>query len=155
MNGYPTPPAASAGEVPVTVGAATAASSASTGAPCAAGEPSATAGAPPATGDDRVWATARAFRAWLDAANGTGDAELTCRVLKLTEEAGEVAGAWIGLLGQNPRKGVTHTRDEVAAELADVAFTALVAIESLGLDARTVLDRCAAKVHDRIAPAAS
>ncbi|WP_435821630.1 MazG-like family protein [Micromonospora musae] len=106
-----------------------------------------------AAGDGRVWATARAFRLWLDAANGTGDAELTCRVLKLTEEAGEVAGAWIGLLGQNPRKGVTHTRDDVAAELADVAFTALVAIESLGLDARTVLDRCADKVHDRIVPA--
>ncbi|WP_435870617.1 MazG-like family protein [Micromonospora musae] len=104
-------------------------------------------------GDGRVWATARAFRLWLDAANGTGDAELTCRVLKLTEEAGEVAGAWIGLLGQNPRKGVTHTRDDVAAELADVAFTALVAIESLGLDARTVLDNCADKVHARIAPA--
>ncbi|MEV4983605.1 MazG-like family protein [Micromonospora sp. NPDC053811] len=107
----------------------------------------------PAAGDGRVWVTARAFRAWLDAANGTGEAELTCRVLKLTEEAGEVAGAWIGLLGQNPRKGVTHTREEVAAELADVAFTALVAIESLGLDARTVLDHCAAKVHDRIASA--
>ncbi|MEU6206254.1 MazG-like family protein [Micromonospora musae] len=105
-----------------------------------------------AAGDGRVWATARAFRAWLDAANGTGDAELTCRVLKLTEEAGEVAGAWIGLLGQNPRKGVTHTRDDVAAELADVAFTALVAIESLGLDARTLLDSCADKVQPRIAP---
>jgi hypothetical protein len=46
------------------------------------------------------------------------------------------------MVGQNPRKGVTHTREDVAAELADVAFTALVAIESLGLDARTVLDEC-------------
>ncbi|MGK5740524.1 MazG-like family protein [Micromonospora sp. URMC 103] len=103
-------------------------------------------------GGGTVWAAARAARAWLDAANGTGDAELTCRLLKLTEEAGEVAGAWIGLLGQNPRKGVTHTREDVAAELADVAFTALVAIESLGLDARAVLDRCAAKVQDRLHP---
>ncbi|WP_434090328.1 MazG-like family protein [Micromonospora avicenniae] len=168
MNAYPNPPAASASDLPLTMGASAAASSSSPGVPSAAGKPSAMVDAPPAehlaasepparsdpfAGDGRVWATARAFRAWLDAANGTGDAELTCRVLKLTEEAGEVAGAWIGLLGQNPRKGVTHTRDEVAAELADVAFTALVAIESLGLDARTVLDRCAAKVHDRIAPA--
>ncbi|MFG3714657.1 MazG-like family protein [Micromonospora sp. NPDC047730] len=102
--------------------------------------------------DDSIWAAVRASRGWLDAANGTGQAEMTCRILKLTEEAGEAAGAWIGLLGQNPRKGVTHTRDEVAAELADVAFTALVAIESLGLDAATVLGSCAAKVRDRVEP---
>ncbi|GLZ59441.1 MazG-like family protein [Micromonospora sp. NBRC 107095] len=101
--------------------------------------------------DESIWEAARVSRSWLDAANGTGQTELTCRILKLTEEAGEASAAWIGLLGQNPRKGVTHTRDDVAAELADVAFTALVAIESLGLDAQTVLDACAAKVRSRLA----
>ncbi len=100
--------------------------------------------------DELIWNTARTARGWLDAANGTGDTELTCRLLKLTEEAGEVAAAWIGTLGQNPRKGVTHTREDVAAELADVVFTALVAIESLGLDARSVVSGCAAKVHARL-----
>jgi hypothetical protein len=78
--------------------------------------------------DDTIWRAVRTARCWLDEANGGGEAELTCRMLKLTEEAGEAAGAWIGLLGQNPRKGVTHTREDVAAELADAAFTALVAI---------------------------
>ncbi|MEH0983024.1 MazG-like family protein [Micromonospora sp. CPCC 205556] len=102
--------------------------------------------------DALIWDAVRASRAWLDAANGTDRAELTCRILKLTEEAGEVAGAWIGLLGQNPRKGVTHTRDEVAAELADVVLTALVAIESLGYDARIVVSFCAAKVQARVQP---
>ncbi|KAB1927071.1 MazG-like family protein [Micromonospora noduli] len=100
--------------------------------------------------DESIWAAARASRGWLDAANGTGQTELTCRILKLTEEAGEASAAWIGLLGQNPRKGVTHTRENVAAELADVAFTALVAIESLGLDAQTALDACAEKVRSRL-----
>ncbi|MFC0032444.1 MazG-like family protein [Micromonospora chaiyaphumensis] len=100
--------------------------------------------------DELIWKTARDARAWLDAANGTGDAELTARLLKLTEETGEVAAAWIGVLGQNPRKGVTHTREEVAAELADVAFTALVAIESLGLDAQTLLSACAEKARTRL-----
>ncbi|RIV41317.1 MazG-like family protein [Micromonospora radicis] len=104
--------------------------------------------------DETIWATVRTAREWLDVANGTGEAELTCRVLKLTEEVGEVAAAWIGTLGQNPRKGVTHTRPDVVAELADVAFTALVAIESLGLDARTVLANCAGKVAERVAPPA-
>ncbi|WP_431975649.1 MazG-like family protein [Micromonospora haikouensis] len=99
--------------------------------------------------DEPIWDAVRAARGWLDAANGTGDAELTCRILKLTEEAGEAAGAWIGALGQNPRKGVTHTRDDVAAELADAAFTALVAIESLGGDARAALLACAEKVRSR------
>ncbi|MEU7754222.1 MazG-like family protein [Micromonospora sp. NPDC049101] len=100
--------------------------------------------------DELIWEAARASRNWLDAANGTGQTELTCRILKVTEEAGEASAAWIGVLGQNPRKGVTHTREDVAAELADVAFTALVAIESLGLDAQTVLDACAAKVRSRL-----
>jgi NTP pyrophosphatase (non-canonical NTP hydrolase) len=102
--------------------------------------------------DELIWDAVRTARGWLDSANGTGQTELTCRILKVTEEAGEAAGAWIGLLGQNPRKGVTHTRDDVAAELADVALTALVAIESLGLDARQALDGCAAKVQARATP---
>ncbi|MFI0794679.1 MazG-like family protein [Micromonospora rubida] len=99
--------------------------------------------------DESIWNSVRASRGWLDTANGTGDVELTCRILKLTEEAGEAAGAWIGVLGQNPRKGVTHSREDVAAELADVAFTALVAIESLGLDPQSLLHACAAKVRAR------
>ncbi len=55
--------------------------------------------------------------------------------------SGQVAAAWIGLFGQNPRKGVTHTREDVAAELADVVFTALLAIESLGPVPRAVVRR--------------
>ena len=99
---------------------------------------------------DTIWAAVPAARAWLDAANGTDDAELSSRILKLAEESGEVATAWIGVLGTNPRKGVTHTRREVADELADVVVTALVAIESLGFDARAVLDDCAVKVSGRL-----
>lgn len=99
--------------------------------------------------NDPVWDAVRASRAWLDSANGSDVPELTCRILKVTEEAGEAAGAWIGVIGQNPRKGVTHTRDDVAGELADVALTALVAIESLGLDAREALNACAQKVLSR------
>lgn len=98
---------------------------------------------------DAIWDAVSDLRAWLDQANGADPHELTCRILKVTEEAGEAAEAWIGVIGHNPRKGVTHTRDDVAGELADVALTALVAIESLGLDAREVLDRCAAKVLAR------
>jgi NTP pyrophosphatase (non-canonical NTP hydrolase) len=88
--------------------------------------------------------------AWLDHHNGRGEQELTLRILKVVEEAGEVAAAWIGTVGQNPRKGITHSRDDVAAELADVVLTALVAIESLGLDPHDVLATCATKVARRL-----
>jgi len=91
---------------------------------------------------------------WLDEHNGADRAELTLRLLKVTEEAGEVAAAWIGATGQNPRKGVTHTYADVAAELADVAFTALVAIASLGYDPADALAGCAGKVAGRIDVAA-
>jgi len=53
------------------------------------------------------------------------------RVCKVSEESGEVVAALIGVTGQNPRKGVTHTWDDVEEELYDVALTALAAIEHL------------------------
>jgi NTP pyrophosphatase (non-canonical NTP hydrolase) len=96
-----------------------------------------------------IWAGVTSAKAWLDDHNGTGQLELTCRILKVTEEAGEAAQAWIGSIGQNPRKGVTHTVRDVADELGDVAFTALVAAASLGFDPQAVLAGVAAKVNSR------
>ena len=86
----------------------------------------------------------------LDAINGTGREEAGLRILKVTEEAGEAAAAWIGTLGQNPRKGVTHTTADVAGELADVVVTALVAIASLGHAPRQVVTACVGKVAARL-----
>jgi hypothetical protein len=57
--------------------------------------------------------------------------ETLCQALKVQEEAGELAQAVIGVLGQNPRKGVTHTWDHVVAEAFDVALSALVFAESV------------------------
>jgi NTP pyrophosphatase (non-canonical NTP hydrolase) len=86
-----------------------------------------------------VWDAVYRSTKWLDSHHEPDDTEITMRLLKLTEEAGEAAQAWIGATGRNPRKGVTHSRDDVAAELADVVFSALVAITSLGLDPAAVL----------------
>lgn len=104
-------------------------------------------------GEAAIWDTVGVARDWLDAANGTGRDELTMRLFKLVEEVGEVAAAWVGATGQNPRKGVTHQVEDVGAELGDVVMTALVAIASLGLDPRTVLMDTARKVRDRLTPA--
>lgn len=51
------------------------------------------------------------------------------RIAKLMEEVGEVADAYIGATGQNPRKGIYGSMDDVLKELADVAFTAICAIQ--------------------------
>lgn len=56
------------------------------------------------------------------------------KVLKIAEEYGEATEAYIGACGLNPRKGVTHTRDEVADELADVCITTLVAMGSFTVE---------------------
>jgi hypothetical protein len=57
--------------------------------------------------------------------------ELLARGLKVQEEAGELAQAVIGVLGQNSRKGVTHTWDDVVHEAIDVALSALVFAETV------------------------
>lgn len=71
--------------------------------------------------------------AWIDDHNrGTSaETQLWSRTSKITEEAGEVVAAIIGATGQNPRKGFTHTLDDVRRELLDVALTALTAWEHL------------------------
>ncbi|GIH26016.1 hypothetical protein Aph01nite_43260 [Acrocarpospora phusangensis] len=68
---------------------------------------------------------------WLDKSNPRTDHEIAMRILKVVEEAGEASSAYIGMTGQNPRKGVTHTAADVRAELLDVVVTALVAMASL------------------------
>lgn len=99
-----------------------------------------------------LYAIVTAAARWLDEHNGTGREENALRILKIGEEFGEAVTAWIGTTGQNPRKGVTHTTADVAAELADVAITALVAIASLGHDPAAVMNACADKVLARIQP---
>jgi NTP pyrophosphatase (non-canonical NTP hydrolase) len=60
---------------------------------------------------------------------------------KLSEEVGEVGAALIGMTGQNPRKGVTHTIEDVRKELLDVALTALAAVEHLSDNNGTAVDQ--------------
>lgn len=59
---------------------------------------------------------------------GLGRMAVYARLTKVQEESGEVAQAFIGFLGANKRKGVTHTEEDVAKELADVVVSAMVAL---------------------------
>lgn len=74
-----------------------------------------------------------AMSRWVDAGNPelSTEAIALIRLIKLSEESGEVAAAYIGAIGANPRKGVTNGMDKVLDELLDVAVTALGAYEHL------------------------
>jgi hypothetical protein len=78
----------------------------------------------------------------------TGLPETLCRALKVQEEAGEMAQAVIGVLGQNPRKGITHTWDDVITEAIDVVMSALVLAETVTREhlEYTLADRIAGRL---------
>ncbi|WP_405873431.1 MazG-like family protein [Streptomyces sp. NBC_00005] len=97
-----------------------------------------------------LWASIDDLWTWLDG-NRTHDGRegLLLRMLKLSEEVGEVAEAVIGATGQNPRKGTTHTWDDVESELCDVVITALVALRTLTPDTREVFTRHLTRVRER------
>lgn len=81
-----------------------------------------------------------------------GDVPAEARLLKLTEEVGEVAEAFIGMNGLNRRKGICRTRDDLLAELSDVIITAAVAMTGITGDtdeARIHLERRLATVIKR------
>ncbi|MEU6812360.1 MazG-like family protein [Streptomyces sp. NPDC046831] len=97
-----------------------------------------------------VWTSIDALWAWLETSRPhSGQEGLLLRMLKLSEEVGEAAQAVIGATGQNPRKGASHTWEDVQAELCDVVITALVALRTLTPDTREVFTRHLARVTGR------
>ncbi|MBQ1095539.1 MazG-like family protein [Streptomyces sp. b94] len=100
-----------------------------------------------------LWNTVDDLWKRLEADQPVGGREgLLLRMLKLSEEVGEVSEAVIDATGQNPRKGITHTWDDVEAELCDVVITALVALRTLTPEAREVFARHLARVAGRSLP---
>lgn len=97
------------------------------------------------------WSTVHRLVAWLDRENGRSQYEISMRLLKLVEEAGEAAQAYIGTQGQNPRKGRSHTTEDVEGELCDVIFTAAVALASISDgDPAAILDGKLQRIADRV-----
>ncbi|MFF3952241.1 MazG-like family protein [Streptomyces sp. NPDC001890] len=100
--------------------------------------------------DHGTWRTIDELHGWLDAETGIPpEQDLLLRMLKLSEEVGEVAEAVIGAAGQNPRKGASHSWQDVEAELCDVIVTAMVALRTLTPDAEAVFDRHVRRVAAR------
>lgn len=92
---------------------------------------------------------------WIDGAKVNADrdpeARTWGRLAKVAEESGEVIAAFIGATGQNPRKGASHTMQDVKTELLDVALTALAAYEHLTDDAGVSLSALRRHIADRLA----
>ena len=99
---------------------------------------------------DEAWDTIGEIVSWLDTSSTLpAEQERLLRIMKITEESGEVAQAVIGVLGQNPRKGITHTWDDVTAELCDVILTAMVALTTMNPHSRKIFAEHLDRVADR------
>jgi NTP pyrophosphatase (non-canonical NTP hydrolase) len=97
-----------------------------------------------------LWNRIDELYAWLEDNRPVGgEQSRLLQMLKLSEEVGEVAEAVIGATGQNPRKGFSHTWEDVQGELCDVVITALVALRTLTPDTREVFTRHLARVTER------
>lgn len=98
--------------------------------------------------EDTTWTRVEQLRSWLDdnaAPAAAGDVRLW-RVLKI----GEVAEAMHGATGANPRKGVSHTWDDVHKELCDIIVTSMVALLTCTPDAAKQLDDRLQHLVDRV-----
>lgn len=85
--------------------------------------------------DTRMWAHIEDLRKMLDAHHATaGQDVLPQRLLKIVEETGELSQAYQGLIGANPRKGVTHTEEDVVTEVCDVIIAGAVTLATLSSD---------------------
>lgn len=83
------------------------------------------------------------FSNWIDTSPGYAnidpEAHLSRRVTKTGQEFGEALEAMYGSLGENPRKGVTHTQEDLIYELLDTANAALGAVEYITGNQATAL----------------
>lgn len=93
----------------------------------------------------------RKLHGWLDEEDqaAAGDVRLL-RVLKIGEEFGEAAEAITGALGANPRKGNSHTWEDVEEELCDVIVTAQVALLTINPEVEKVLDARVQRLLERL-----
>ncbi|BDH15355.1 MazG-like family protein [Streptomyces hygroscopicus] len=116
--------------------------------------------AEPGTVEEDVWETvgrlARRFDAHDDARGLDQAQQWTLQVLKIAEETGEASQAVIGARGTNPRKGDSHTWQDVHAEIADVIITGMVALARMRPDdAEQYLGRQLAAKAVKFLPAVS
>lgn len=106
--------------------------------------------------DSVNWDLIRRLVTWLDEESPvTGEQAKLMRVLKIGEEFGEVAEALHGAMAANPRKGSSHSWEDVYKELSDVAVTTLIALASLTPDAEKLFEERLRQIGERSLGSAS
>ena len=90
---------------------------------------------------------------WLDAKdNATPESARLLRLQKIQEEVGEVAQAAMGAQSANPRKGPSHTWEDVQHELCDVILSSMVALATLTPEADKIFQERLALITARSLP---
>jgi NTP pyrophosphatase (non-canonical NTP hydrolase) len=108
--------------------------------------------------DSVDWQAVEVIDRWLDAYAGLQyqDQPLAqdwARLSKVAEELGEAIQAFIGYTGQNPRKGIVNSKDDVLDELADVVFTGILCVQHFTKDSqevRDILRRKLRRIEERV-----
>jgi NTP pyrophosphatase (non-canonical NTP hydrolase) len=103
------------------------------------------------------WAVFEEYDAWLDSAVSPEYREQPLarditRITKLFEEAGEVIKKHSEATGENPRKGIASTMEEVLDEAGDVFLTAILLIQHFTKDRQEtamILRRAMHKLEQR------
>ncbi|MEU1816117.1 MazG-like family protein [Streptomyces roseifaciens] len=87
--------------------------------------------------DSAAWTKIETIIGWIDDQSPLDDPmqTLSMRMHKIYEEAGEASQAFIGATAYNPRKGQSHTMDDVKKELCDLIITTMVALRTVDPDA--------------------
>ncbi|SEG85726.1 hypothetical protein SAMN05216223_116126 [Actinacidiphila yanglinensis] len=100
--------------------------------------------------NDSTWTTVDQLKQWLDDKDGVApETARLMRILKLQEELGEVAEAVMGAMGTNPRKGASHTWDDVESEVCDVILSGMVLLATLTPDAGKKFDERLSIIAER------
>ncbi|MEU7119210.1 MazG-like family protein [Streptomyces zaomyceticus] len=88
--------------------------------------------------DNDPWETVRSLAALFtefDSERGLAPEEQwTLQVLKLSEEVGEAAQAVLGVRAVNPRKGRSHSWEQVQEEVVDAVITGMVTLTRMRPD---------------------
>lgn len=74
------------------------------------------------------------------------------RLSKIGEELGEAIQAFIGLTGQNPRKGISNTREEFLDEVADTIITGLFCLQHFtgnSAESKRIITEKMARIYKR------
>lgn len=108
--------------------------------------------------DSIDWRAIHEIDRWLDSAVSEEYirqpmAQDMARISKGCEEAGEAISAFIGYTRQNPRKGFTHSREEVLDEMADAALTFILGMQHFTKNAaitREILRKKLRAIHARV-----